>query len=224
MAWPKGVKRGPRKPAADAFPDSVPQVDAAPPAQAAAQPTVRGPSIDRASPQFSPLPSANGRAVAVGRGGEQLSRRRTISSDQFYINPEWVPQDWDWQWNVYEVLGQPQTASRIGMAENGWRPVTADRLPGLFMPEGYSGPIIRDGLILEERPMALTLEAKREEGMKASKLVSDQMEQLMLSKRGALGDGFSDDSKYRGVGPVARTTIAPAPDAPRPRLPIDPSA
>lgn len=196
MAWPKGQKRGPRL----------------------QQPT----SLPLQSPSRI---GHNSNVVALGRDGEELTRKRTVSSDIFYIDPRIIPPGWDYQWNVLEVIGQPQTAQRLAMAENGWRPVPAGRHPGLFMPADYNpnAPIIRDGLQLEERPMTLTQEARAEELAKANKQVSDQIQQLRLSRNPTKGlpDGFSDDSQYRGTGPVARTTYAPAPDAPRPALPID---
>ena len=186
---------------------------------------VQAPEVKQTEPAVNRVPRAvNGRAVAMGRDGQELTRRRVTNSDAFFIDPSWIPQDWDWQWNVVEVLGQQQMHTQLAMAENGWRAVTADRLPGVFMPAGYKGEIVRDGLRLEERPMSLSREARAEEASKARKLVTDQQEQLMLSRKGALGDGFSDDPKYRGTGGMARQQIAPAADIPRPRLEIDPSA
>lgn len=163
---------------------------------------------------------AAGRAVAVGRDGEVLTRKRTITSDIFHIPPEIVPPNYSYQWNVMEVLNQPQTAQRLAMQENGWRPVPASRHPGYFMPVGYEGPIIRDGLILEERPSILTEEARAEELAKARRQVKDQQEQLRLTAK--LPSGFSDDPKYRGTGAMARQTYEPAPADLRPRLEIDP--
>jgi hypothetical protein len=167
--------------------------------------------------------TASGRAVTMGRDGEELVRRRLSSSDPLHIEDSWIPEGWKWQWNVVTVTGQEQTDTQATMRLNGWRAVTADRLPGIFMHPGYKGEIVRDGLRLEERPKALHDEAMAEELAKARKQVQDQQEQLLLSKRGVLGDGYSDDPKYRGAGGMARQQYAPAHDIPRPRLEVDPS-
>lgn len=166
------------------------------------------------------------KARALGRDGEMLTRKRPTSTDLFHIPPEIIPPDWDYQWNVIDVLGQQQTAAQLAMAENGWRPVPAGRHKGMFMPADYSenGAIIRDGLRLEERPMALTLEARAEERMKADRLMRDQQEQLGLTQK--MPDGFSrDNSNLRRMEKSGTSrTYAPAGDIARPQLPIDPAS
>ena len=191
MAWPKGKPRGPR----------VAKV---------ADPI-------RESPR-----SASGRLQVTGHNGEVLTRKRPSNTDQFGIPPEIIPQGWEYQWNVTHVLGQEQVANRLAMQENGWRPVPTGRHKGMFMPNGTAdnAPIIRDGLILEERPIQLGQEARAEEKMKAHKQMMDQQEQLRLSAK--LPSGYSDDPKYRGVGASTNQSVGPAADIPRPRLSIDP--
>ena len=200
--WPKGKPRGPRKAVAE---DAV---QAAP---------IREPTRQVVR---------DGAAQAVGRDGEVLTRKRPNHTDIFHIPPNIIPQSWDYQWNVIEVLGQQQTAATLAMAENGWRPVPAGRHKGMFMPANYpeNGEIIRDGMRLEERPMDLTLEARAEERQKANALVRDQQEQLKLSK--TLPNGFSRDNPNlaRMERQGTSRTIAPAGDIPRPRLEIDPQA
>lgn len=165
----------------------------------------------------------NGKIEARGRDGEWLSRKRPANQDQFHIPREIIPQGWDYQWNLVEVLGQQQVAAQLAMAENGWRPVPAGRHKGMFMPKDYpeNGPIIRDGLRLEERPMALTEEAKAEESGKASRLMKDQQEQLGLVQK--MPSGFSRDNPNlrRMERQGTSRTYAPAPDLPRPQLPVE---
>lgn len=167
----------------------------------------------------------NGRAQVQGRDGELLTRKRTTNNDLFHVPSEIIPDGWDYQWNVSEVLGQPQTAQMLAMAENGWRPVPAGRHRGMFMPASWpeSGEIVRDGLRLEERPLVLSEEARAEEHAKAGKLMRDQQEQLGLAQR--MPDGFSRDNPNlrRMERSGTSRSFAPAPDAPRPRLEIDPT-
>ena len=161
---------------------------------------------------------ATGRIEALGRNGQVLTRKRTAHGDIFHIDQRIIPDDWDYQWNPYTVMGEVQVSSQIAMAENGWRPVPAERHPGIFMPEGHKGHVIRDGLILEERPMELTLEAREEERIKARNQQRDAKQTLGLTAK--LPQGYSDDPQYRGVGVQAKTTITPVMDAPRPQLEI----
>lgn len=203
MAWPKGKPRGPRAPKVNADPVREP---------------VRQANRESVNPE-------TGRMVVQGRNGEVLTRKRTVSSDIFHIPPEIVPQGYDYQWNVIEVLGRPETSAMLAMSENGWRPVPAGRHVGLFMPSGTpeNAAIIRDGLRLEERPLALSDEARQEEKMKANRQLQDQKEQLGLVQR--MPDGFSrDNSRLRAMEKAGTSrSYAPAPDAPRPRLEIDPA-
>lgn len=74
---------------------------------------------------------------------------------------------WDLQWNVDTVLGKPERQARQSMEVQGWTSVTGDMwhnlFDGMFMPKGYKGEIIVDGLVLQARPKELTLEARAEE-------------------------------------------------------------
>lgn len=163
-------------------------------------------------------PVRHGRVEAMARDGTTvLSRKRKASGDMFTIDQAIIPPGWDYQWNPYTVMGENQIDSQIAMAENGWRPVPAERQPGMFMPEGHKGSVIRGGLILEERPMELTLEAKEEERLKARAQIRDAKETLGLS----MPAGFSGDAgQYKGVGVNVKNTITPVYDAPRPQLDI----
>lgn len=127
-------------------------------------------------------PSRDG-AVVEGRNGEVLSRNRTGVRDNFEIPPHLIPKGWDYQWNVISVVGNKDVVmdQGLGMFENGWRPVPAERHPGLFLAHGAKGEIVRGGQRLEERPLALSLEARAEEERTAKRLLSDRNESLKLA-------------------------------------------
>lgn len=194
--WPKGKPRGVRKPVRDE----------APVRQARQEPR-------------------SGRAEAVGRDGEMLTRRRPADVDEFYVPAGIIPYGWEYQWNVETVTGEPQTSEIIAMQENGWRPVPAGRHRDMFMPKGYpeNGLILRKGLRLDERPKVLSDEARNEELAKAGRLVKDQQEQLGLTQK--MPSGFSRDNPNlrRMERSGTSRTYAPAGDIPRPQLPIDPN-
>lgn len=158
------------------------------------------------------------RAVAVGRDGQELTRKRRSNTNAFYIDQSIIPTGWDYQWNTYSVFNEQMTGMQVLMAENGWRPVPAERHEGYFMPAGYKGPIIRDGLILEERPKSLSDEARAEEREKAA-----------AQKRGARAQfgiqGLPDSMSTRTPGAVANTyaraNYESAADIPRPRHQVE---
>lgn len=152
-----------------------------------------------------------GRVIAFGR-----MRKRTASADPFAFDRAIIPDGWDYQWVAYAVYGQDQTAAMVGYQENGWTPVPADRHPGMFMPPGYKGNITRDGQMLMERPMMLTMEARDEERRKALSQSSDARRQFGI--RGAPDKGFvTDTADVRKVS-FARAAYESTDGVPRPNL------
>ena len=108
--------------------------------------------------------------------------------------------------------------------EDRFAPVPSDRHAGRFMAPGTTGAIIVDGLMLMERPRVLGEEARAEELYKARRQVTDNRDQLSARTSERMPDGYSTDHRdvntYRGAR--TNSSIAPDPEAQRPRLPIDP--
>ena len=161
--------------------------------------------------------------VIYGRDGEVLSRKRTEVGDIFAIPQELKDDGWDYQWAAVAVAGNQEVLidQNLMFAENGWRPVPCDRWPGRFMPHGHKGPIIRGQQMLMERPMELTLQARREEYQKAAGQMRDRDQALMGRKanlKGALDAyGMPIRGGYPGrTGNAVGMSIDPAVDAPRP--------
>lgn len=169
-------------------------------------------------------PSRSGRVVVEGHNGEILSRKRTGGIDPFYIDPAIIPKGWEYQWNAISVTGNAEILAdqNLQMAENGWRAVPSDRHPGRFMPAGHVGSIIRGGQRLDERPRALSDEARAEDLKAAGQLISDRNEALQLtSMRGKMPDGFEMNRNYKGTGGRVSISIDHATDAPRPAHDIE---
>ena len=165
---------------------------------------------------------ARSNAVVLGRNGEQLSRKRTSTSDIFHIPAELIPEGWEYQWCAVTVIGNSEILmdQNLMMAENGWRPVPADRYPGRFMPTGHKGNITRGGQLLMERPSRLCQEAREEEIAAAKQQMTDRDQSLMGGKanlRGAMQNGITMGGRYRGTGGDVRMTIDPALDIPAPQ-------
>jgi hypothetical protein len=160
----------------------------------------RGPRSGLREPGRDP---SRGEAVVRGRDGEILTRKRTGVGDIFAIPPELIEPGWEMQWNAVTVVGDTEvlTDQNLMMAENGWRPVNADRegFAGRFSPVGTKGAIIRGGQRLEERPKVLCDQARAEDIRNAKRLISDRNESLKLSGV-TKGTAFEMGGRYRGTG------------------------
>lgn len=97
----------------------------------------------------------------------KVRTRKGSGVDRYHIPREMIPEGMDLQWNVQSVLGRDEPQMRQAMAVQGWDPVLPDmfggRFDGMFMPKGYKGEINVGGLVLEYRPIELTMEARAEE-------------------------------------------------------------
>lgn len=154
-----------------------------------------------------------GRATALGRDGAVLTRRRTGENDKFAIPAHLIPEGWTYEWKSKSILGQEQTDHITGLMENGWTPVPAERHAGQFMVRGNTGEIVRDGLVLMERPVELTNEAREEDKQFARLQVRQQIEQY----RARMPSGM--DANHPDARERVRTTYEPSgADAPNYRV------
>jgi hypothetical protein len=135
------------------------------------------------------------RGEVLGRDGEVLSRARSTGYRNDFDLPEHVREDgWDYQWVRQSCHGKPDPANVNAHMENGWRPAAGKRLTDHYRAAGDH--IERDGLILMERPQALTNEAIAEDRRNAVELKQAQAEQFGARK---LPDGF-DEGGIAGDG------------------------
>lgn len=201
------IERAAKRRLADAEED----VDVAPVARRASRMQTRQPTRE------APRKNSSDRIEVVGRDGETLSRKQRVGIDPYEIPPSIIPSGWEYQWNAISVVGNADVlqTQTLQMHENGWRPVPASRHPGRFVPVGSAGAIIRGGLRLEERPKALSQEARNEELLAARQLVTDRNESLQLtSLRDKMPSGFDMNRKYRGTGGDVRISIDTEGDIP----------
>jgi hypothetical protein len=77
--------------------------------------------------------------------------------------PEQVAREIDFNWKRFETYGKPDYAEQRTYAQQGWRAVQHHHFPGRFAPPGQSGPVILKDMVLMERPMRLTMQARNEE-------------------------------------------------------------
>lgn len=133
-----------------------------------------------------------GAVIAHDREGNVIYRRRDGLTDPFSIPSELKDPRWDLQWVRVSTHGLEDVDNQVKMQENGWRPISAKRpgWEGRFMPPGYDGAIQKGGLMLMERPMSLTEEARNDERQKVRGQTETQRAQFGM----ALPAGFSGDT------------------------------
>lgn len=131
--------------------------------------------------------------VDVGRRSSQRTgaqrddaprRRRNVTSDNpFHIDQMEIPDGQTWEWKRYSVLGQVDYENQQICQEAGWLPVTwgmrnAIKRPPNMTELGLREPVIKKGMILMERPIELTLEARIEDQDRANQQVVDKFREL----------------------------------------------
>ena len=130
------------------------------------------------------IPTIPGRALALNRAGKPIQRAAAETGvDEFYIPPHLPPQGWSWEWKEESVLGEVRQGYAAKLAQVGWEPVMTESYPGVFTPEfdakgqPVKGPVRRGGLILMERAMALTIEARMDDKRRADEKVGNAKRQ-----------------------------------------------
>jgi hypothetical protein len=136
-------------------------------------------------PNDAPIDSkarAEARIRAI-RGNPDLANG--TERDKYWAPP--APDGWDYQWKLRSVMGQDDI-DRIRQNEmNGWEPVPLKRHPEL-MPRNWKGETIEvGGLVLMERPMMFTQEAREEERRAAREAVVTKEAQMREGRSGDLG-------------------------------------
>lgn len=116
------------------------------------------------------------------RGNPELAGN---DRDKYWAPPP--PDGWDYQWKLKSVLNQDDI-DRIRQNEmNGWEEVPLSRHPEL-MPRGWKGNTIEvGGLVLMERPLVFTNEAREEERRAAREAVMTKENQMREGRSGDLG-------------------------------------
>ena len=87
----------------------------------------------------------------------------TGSEDRFAFDRSIVPQGWTYEWKTKTIKNWEWQDHQVMLYQNGWEPVPAERHDGVFMPRGHKGTIERGGMILMERPIELTIMARKVE-------------------------------------------------------------
>jgi hypothetical protein len=138
----------------------------------------------RPSPDINALSPRERAAARVAAFRAHTDSSLIDSGDDFFIPEGEIPDGWCYEWKVLEVLGKVDHSYQISLSRRGWEPVPADRHPDM-MPLGYvGGTITRKGMILMERPMELTVEARRIAQQAANEQIRVKEDQLNAAPPG----------------------------------------
>ena len=112
--------------------------------------------------------------------------KSTVNEDMFYIPVDEIPEGSSYEWKRWSVNGMEDPFYIAQMREQGWEPVNPKSHPN-WVPPGYSQPhIIKGGLILMERPIELTREARAEQRTLAKKQIREAEQRLGMTPKDTL--------------------------------------
>ena len=95
------------------------------------------------------------------------------------------PDGWSYEWKMKSVMGWEDPSHYNRITIGGWEPIEAKRHPEM-MPKGYAGSIEREGMVLCERPLEITLERKNRDLLNARQQVKIKEGQLDPKGQGGL--------------------------------------
>jgi hypothetical protein len=75
----------------------------------------------------------------------------------------------DFEWKAYETYGKQDYSRLRAYHDQGWRNVPHSMFPDRFAPAGTEGPVIVNDMVLMERPMRLTVQAREEDYARATR-------------------------------------------------------
>lgn len=107
-------------------------------------------------------------------------------TDDFYVDPESIPEGWTYEWKRHTVYGQEDPAYQVQLAREGWSAVPSSRHPAM-MPVGSSEAVIlRKGCILMECPKEIIEERRQIEVRKARDQVRHKEAQIAGTPEGTM--------------------------------------
>lgn len=140
--------------------------------------TRSNPRVARQTVQQAAHKEAATREPVRDRLGRVVTRKRKASDDKFAIDERRIPQGWTYEWKRWSTFGQEDRGYMMSLEENGWTPVPPERHPEYMGPDYKGGHILRDGLILMERPVELTQEARAEDYDLAREMIRAKERQI----------------------------------------------
>jgi hypothetical protein len=122
----------------------------------------------------------------------QRMRKGLIQRDEFFVPVEEIPEGLTYEWKRFSVNGLEDPYYLAQMREQGFEPVPPSRHP-TWVPPGYNAPsIIKSGMILMDRPVELTRQARDEAEIAAGKQIREAEQRLGKT---AAGEMTRDDPR-----------------------------
>lgn len=146
------------------------------------------------TPEHAAAPAPDTREtehVAEHNAPRKRTRQRssTVQINPFdAVNLDKIPSDISVEWKRFSNVGADDPFYLSRMEEQGWLPVDPRQHPDWVpLPPGYDKPhIIKDGLILMERPKELTEEARAENEVLANRQIREAEQRLGKTPKGEM--------------------------------------
>lgn len=126
--------------------------------------------------------------------------------DKYYVDPSKIPDGWSYEWRTYTVVGKENPQYQVQMQRAGWRPVPAKRHPELMPKDWAEGVVLIDGMMLMERPKAITDFQRERDKREADAPIKNIKDKLSGAPQGQFPRGV-------GGAPAAVNTAYAPPDA-----------
>jgi hypothetical protein len=105
-------------------------------------------------------------------------RKGLVQRDEFFVPIEEIPDGLTYEWKRFSVNGLEDPYYLAQMREQGFEPVPPSRHPN-WVPPGYNSPhIVKGGMLLMDRPVEFTLEARAEAHDAANKQIREAEQRL----------------------------------------------
>lgn len=127
--------------------------------------------------------------------------------DKYYVDPSKIPDGWSYEWRTYTVVGKENPQYQVQMQRAGWRPVPAKRHPELMPKDWAEGVVLIDGMMLMERPKAITDFQRERDKREADAPIKNIKDKLSGAPQGQFPRGV-------GGAPAAVNTAYAPPDTP----------
>jgi hypothetical protein len=136
------------------------------------------------------------RARAAKRAAELRGHLGDVDegTDRFYIDPSSIPPGWSYEWKRRTIYNMEDPTYQVHIMRMGWEPVPASRHPEMMPKDANFKTIERDGLVLMERPLEITEEARLAELRRARAQVRAKEDQLSSAPQGQFDRSNKDTS------------------------------
>ena len=141
-----------------------------------------------------PLRDEDPRAAADRRTAEIEGHLGSLNegTDEFFFSPDQIPDGWTYEWKRRTIMGQEDPAYQVALARTGWEPVPSRRHPEM-MPINWTGNTIeRKGMVLMERPKAITERIEELDRYRARNQIKAKEQQLNAAPPGTMQSEYTN--------------------------------